>query len=361
MDFKNKNPKKILIINTFGIGDVLFTMPFVENLMVNFPNAEIAYLGNRRVEPLLRGYPKIKKVFIYDRDDFQAVNKRSKLKFFKKIFSFLKEVKNEQFDIVFDFSLNSTINFLTMLVGIPERVGFNYRDRSPFLTVKFHFEGFERKHVVEYYFDLLEYLGLEVTVRKLQFPVNPQDCQWVDQFLKRAGRDPGKRLVGVIPGAGASWGAQSRYRRWAPEKYKKLLDKLIDKFSLQIILMGDQREADLCAQVIPERDKSVIHAYGKTSVGQLLALLSRCELIILNDGGPFHMAVAVGVKTVSIFGPVDEVVYGPYGDFTKHVVVKKDIACRPCYRNFRMTACDHISCLQQIEVEDVLRKVESLL
>ena len=82
--------------------------------------------------------------------------------------------------------------------------------------------------------------------------------------------------------------------------------------------------------------------------------------MIVNDGGPLHIAVAAGVQTASIFGSVDETVYGPY-PIGSHIVIKKEIACRPCYQRFRKAACGHISCLNQITVEEVLERIEEIL
>jgi len=103
-----------------------------------------------------------------------------------------------------------------------------------------------------------------------------------------------------------------------------------------------------------------VKLFGKTSIGQFGALLSKCSLAIVNDGGPLHVAVAVGTRTVSIFGPVDEGVYGPYPN-ADHRVVKKEIPCRPCYRQFHRAICDHVSCLNDLGVEEVYQEVESAL
>ena len=127
-----------------------------------------------------------------------------------------------------------------------------------------------------------------------------------------------------------------------------------------IILLGDEKELALCQQIAGLMKHQGILACGRTTVGQCAALFKQCALAIVNDGGPLHIAVASGIPTVSIFGPVDENVYGPYPR-ANHVVVTHELACRPCYRQFRRASCDHISCLQTIEVEDVLRKVELLL
>ena len=93
----------------------------------------------------------------------------------------------------------------------------------------------------------------------------------------------------------------------------------------------------------------------------LAALLKQCQGAILNDGGPLHVAEAVGTRTVSIFGPVDPLVYGPY-PASNHTVVQKHLPCQPCYeRRFRMADCGHINCLGELTVEEDYRKVRNIL
>ncbi len=362
MNLKELNPKKILIINTFGIGDVLFSTPFVSNLRAHFPNSFIGYIANIRSAPILKDNKKIDKVFVYERDDFLAVYKKSKLGFILEVGKFLNEVKKEDFDVVFDFSLNSSANFLMWWIGIKHRIGFNYKNRSPFLTYKVPFTGFEDKHVADYYLDLLTELGIKVLPAGLEVFVPEEDHFWVDQFLKQNGISSEQRIVGVIPGGGASWGKEARFRRWDPEKFVKLVDKIIEKSDQPIILMGDKFEESICDSILKgvKRGK-IIKACGKTTLTQFIALLKRCQCVVVNDGGPLHLAVAAGTRTLSLFGPVDENVYGPYGSEDQHRVVKSDVLCRPCYRKFKMTNCEHISCMKNIEVEDILPKLEGLL
>jgi ADP-heptose:LPS heptosyltransferase len=170
----------------------------------------------------------------------------------------------------------------------------------------------------------------------------------------------GNPVIGIVPGGGASWGKESRFKRWPLEKYAKLADKLIEKFSATTILMGDKSEEDLCSQVSAAMSRQPLMACGKTTITQFAALTQRCSLLIVNDGGPLHIGVAAGVKTVSIFGPVSEEVYGPY-PIGNNAVITKEIACRPCYRRFRRASCDHISCLNQLTVEEVLERIKGVL
>ena len=357
---KEFHPQRILIINPFGIGDVLFTTPLICNLKYHFPESFIGYVANQRTAAFLVDYPKVNQVFVYERDEFNRLYRTSKQQFMKKGLRFLQEIKQAQFDLVIDLSLNGTMSFLMGLIGIPRRIGFNYKNRSFFLTTKIKLDGYEKKHVVDYYLSLLEELGCEVKFRELEFPLKDGDRQWVQEFWKKNGILTGDLVVGLVPGGGASWGKDAVYKRWAPEKYAKLADKIVEKFSAKIILLGDQKETELCRQVKTLMRSSAYLVCGETSVGQFAALLKNCRLNVVNDGGPLHAAVAVGATTVSIFGPVDDLVYGPVRH-DNHLVVKKDLACRPCYRRFRMARCSHISCLGTIGVEEVFEKVEIFL
>jgi ADP-heptose:LPS heptosyltransferase len=124
--------------------------------------------------------------------------------------------------------------------------------------------------------------------------------------------------------------------------------------------MGDQQEKELSQQVTLQCPYPIFDAVGQTSLLQMAALLQLCRLAIVNDGGPLHIAVAAGVKTASIFGPVDPVVYGPYPS-EGHIVIKKGLACQPCYRQFRKADCSHLSCLRDLSVEEVFFKLERSL
>ena len=361
MRFCNYSPKKILIINTFGVGDVLFTTPLISNLKANDPDIFIGYICNRRTMPLLDRNAKVDRLFVYERDEFDTVYQRSKVAFVTKFRQFLREVKSEQFDFVLDGSLSRGASFLTWLIGIKHRIGFNYKNRSLFLNKKIPLEGYERKHVVEYYLSLLEDFGGVIRSKDLELTLNEDDLKWAETFyFSNRTVSNGNPVIGLVPGGGASWGKESLYKRWPAEKYAKLADKLIEKFSAETILMGDKSELALCRKVSEAMSRKPVMACGETTINQFAALARKCSLMIVNDGGPLHIAVAAGVQTASIFGPVDETVYGPY-PIGNHIVIKKEIACRPCYQRFRKAVCGHISCLNQITVEEVFERIGEIL
>jgi len=347
MDFK-----RILIINPYGIGDVLFTTPVISNLRQAYPQASIAYLANARTADFFKFNPDIAQVFVYERDEFVG-NIQKYLKLFNSI-------KRQKFDVVFDFSLNSSFGFLSFACGIKKRVGFDYRKRGRFLTDRVPLAGYEEKHVIEYYLDLLRLIQIPVRPTPMKLDVPSKDIQWAQEWLNRHNIDPAKPLIAVLPGGGASWGKAARHKRWSASNFAHLMDKIVENFDAAIILMGDSKEEELCREVVSLAHFPLHFAVGETSLLGLAALLMRCQGAIVNDGGPLHVAEAVGVKTVSIFGPVDPQVYGPY-PASGHTVVQKGLPCQPCYRRFRMARCGHISCLVELSVEEVYRKVQNIL
>jgi len=119
---KNKL-KSFLIINPFGIGDVLFSLPLIKNLKESFPTSKIFYLCNKRTYPVLENNSLINKTFVYERDEFEAVKKISKVLWIKKIRKFILEIKKENIDIAIDLSLNPQFGFFSWFAGIKKRIG----------------------------------------------------------------------------------------------------------------------------------------------------------------------------------------------------------------------------------------------
>ena len=354
--------KKILLINPFGIGDVLFTTPIIHTLKDSFPEIKIGYLCNRRTASILENNPFIDFVFIYERDEFQKVREGSFINWVKKNLDFLDKIKQQGFDLAIDFSLNSQYGFFSWFAGIRERVGYNYKNRGWLLSKKIKLEGYCDKHIVEYYADLLKLISIDLKYRKLELYINQIDLAWAEAFLNRHRINSGDLLVAIIPGAGASWGKDAYLKRWSPDNFAAVSDKIIENYKAKIIIMGDLSEKEVAKSMLNTLHYETIDACGETNLGQFAALLSRMNLVITNDGGPMHLAVALGIKTVSIFGPVDEKVYGIFPPSDNHIIIKKDLSCRPCYQKFRMPRCFRDrECINSISIEEVFEAARKLL
>ena len=265
---------------------------------------------------------------------------------------------------VIDLSLGYQYSLLLSFIGIRKRFGFNYRDRGRSLTKKIEIDGFSEKHVIEYYCDILKFLGIDTKDLRLSPKVylTDNDAIWAGDFLKANGVAEEDLVIGIIPGCGASWGMDARHRRWDRDGFAKVCDGLAERYGAKVILLGDSQEIEICNDIQNKMRSRAIMACGKTSLRNFLGLIKRCALIITNDGGPLHMAVGLGLKTVSIFGPVDEKIYGPYPISEDHVVVSKsDVPCRPCYKKFKYKICENRTCLTSIKPEEVLEAANKLL
>jgi ADP-heptose:LPS heptosyltransferase len=151
-------------------------------------------------------------------------------------------------------------------------------------------------------------------------------------------------------------------KHWSPLKFAQLADRLTENFLAKVVILGAKAEMPLADIIVAAAKNKIINLVGKTNPEELAAIMSLMGLIITNDGGPLHMAVALGVKTVSVFGPVDDLVYGPYPPSGKHIVVKRDIDCRPCYKNFRFNGCSHNrNCIDEISTEEVFQAASRLI
>ena len=177
-------PQRILLINIFGIGDVLFTTPLINNLKAAYPDIFIGYLCNRRTIPLLEHNSKISRIFIYERDELETLRQKSAWQYLKAVRRLIQDIRGERFDMVLDVSLNSFMSFLAFAAGIPRRIGYDYKGRGIFLTQRIPLAGYEDRHVAEYYLDLLAAFGVPAQSRDMEFPLIPEDIQWAAEFLE---------------------------------------------------------------------------------------------------------------------------------------------------------------------------------
>jgi ADP-heptose:LPS heptosyltransferase len=336
--------EKFLIINPFGIGDCLFTTPVIRALKESRPGCFIGYWCNERVAGLLNGQPGIDRVFALSRGDIKRIYRG-----FRRIAvlgALIKEIRRERFDTAIDFSLDGRYGLWSRLAGIKRRIGFDYKGRGRFLTHRVPLTGYSGTHAIEHYAGLLKFIGIDPQDRRLRLEINKESAV-------PAG------AIGIAMGGGASWGRDAVYKQWPAGKFRELVGVLVKNDGTKVVLLGSLDEKALAGVIAQE---GVTDLTGKLGLPELAAAIKRLKLLICNDGGPMHMAVALGVSTVSVFGPVDEKEYGPYPPDKRHIVVGKDLSCRPCYKNFRFPGCSNERrCLEDITVDEVYRKVKELL
>ncbi|MBM3251204.1 MAG: glycosyltransferase family 9 protein [Candidatus Omnitrophica bacterium] len=354
--------QSILIINPFGIGDVLFSTPLLQNLCDNFPRAKILFLCNRRTAPILKNHPLISKIFVYERDEFVAVQQKSFWAGLKKYCHFISEIKKEEIDCAIDLSLNTLFGFFTWAAGIRYRYGLDYKNRGRFLTQKLKIDGFLDKHVSEYYLDVLKLMYIPIKKYGLSIGMDKQSQRWVDSFLTRY-NFTNDFIVGIAPFGGEAFGKDAYFKRWPVEHFVKLIDRINVELKAKIfIFAGPKEKGNVSVMMSSIQNKNSCYEFTDASLEKIIALIDKCHLFVGNDTGPLRFADALDKKILAIFGPVDEKVYGPYPADKKKVVITKNLPCRPCYKKFRMSEClRDRECLKSISVDEVFAAVRRLL
>ena len=349
--------KKILFVNPFGLGDIIFTLYAVAAVKKTYPQAQVDFLCNERTIALVRMNPDIAHAYEFNRDRLRAVRSNSFLAFLGEYRSLIADWKRKKYEAMFDLSLGREFAFLGMLAGIPRRYGFDHKGRGIFLTHKLPFAGYEGKPVTETQFDLLRRAGISVySPSELHWKIPQADEQKAEALLKNDSVGP---WMALAPGGGETWGTNALFKQWDAEKFVVAANHWA-RSEGGILLLGSASEKALL-----ERLRDALRVPCVVSCGEPLsvvgALLRRSKLFLGNDGGLLHFAHSLGVKSVSVFGPVDEKAYGPYGSGASSEVVTAEVPCRPCYKNFNFPPCPYDRrCLTEISVQKVLESVDKI-
>ena len=360
---KIKKLRRVLVVNPFGVGDVIFTMPLAEILRKSGASF-VGFICNERTADLVRLDTSIDKTYIFNRDRYRKLWKKNPFLFYRKLSAFLSLIREEGYDTLVDLSLGRQYAFFACLLGIHERIGFDFKGRGTFLTRKKPLKGYENRPVADIQMDLLEWTGFprpkELPAISLKLPESVQIKTAI--FMKQNGFRAGDRILAVAPGGGRSWGENAVYKQWDPERFAAAADEFCRSSTptKKTILLGERSEAALLEKV-RSLMKTPALLVSSLPLDEAAGLLLKSDVLLCNDGGLMHLANALGVRTVSIFGPVDEKVYGPFGGPAARIVLKKDVPCRPCYSRFHFPPCPHARrCLAELPVATVVEALKKI-
>ncbi len=354
---------RFLVINPFGLGDVLFATPLIAQLKREYPGCSVGFWCNERVHALLEHCPLIDDIYAFSRGDFikaWGVSHGNALRTLAKTFS---RIRKDRYDTAFDLSLDHRYGAAEILLGITRRIGFDYKGRGRFLTHALTLKGYEGYPMPLQYQRLLQFLGVipDDTI-PLQLAVTAAERIQARILLQSFGASEKDTLIGIAPGAGGSWGKHAAHKHWPALKFSQLAAQLTRIPGTKVILLGEASERRIAETVAMAAAEHTIDLVGKTNIPELLGVISQLKVMVANDGGLLHIAAAVRTPTVSLFGPVSEKVYGPYPAQEMHKVMTAEVPCRPCYRNFRHATCErNKECLNAIKVTDVYTHVRRML
>ena len=342
----NYNFQRILIVRTDRIGDVLLSTPAIKALRDAYPHAFMSMIVSPYAKEIVEGNPYLDEVLIYDKDKKHKNWMASK--------AFAAELKKKQFDLAVILHPTNRMHLVTFFAGIPKRVGYD-RKMGFLLTDKVkHTKHLGQKHEAEYALDLARHLGIEPKNKDLYMPLKKDSEIWADSLLKENGITQNNRLIVINPTASCP------SKIWPAQSFAELANRLILEYQAKIALISSAKDATLAQSVMRNINSLVIDLAGKTSISQLASLLKRAQLFISNDSGPVHIASAVGTPVISIFGRNQKGLgpqrWGPVGK--RDIFLHKPAGCIECLAH---NCVKEFACLKAINVDDVLKAVDSIL
>jgi len=342
----NVSFKRILIVRTDRIGDVVLSTPIIKALREAYPNAYIAMMVSPYAKDIVEGNPYLDEVIIYDKEH----NHKSWMGSVK----FALRLKKKRFALALILHPTNRAHLVTFFAGIPRRIGYD-RKLGFLLTDRIrHTKQFGEKHELEYNLALLTYLGIEPEDKNLFMPIKTESERWIEDIFRQEGIKEQDKLLAIHPGASCP------SKIWPNERFAEVSDKLIEKYGFKVLIISGPRDIILAQNVIKHMRHPAINLAGKTSVSQLASVLRRCRLFISNDSGPVHIAAAVGTPVISIFGRnqkgLSPTRWGPLGK--KDKVLHKEVGCLECLAH---NCTRSFACLEAISIEDVLCAADSIM
>ena len=336
--------KNILIRGTNWIGDAVMTLPAIRAVRDTFPGARISVLAKPWVAEIFNICEHIDEVIVFKSPGVHS-GVAGKLRL-------AKELKARKFDAAILLQNAMEAAIITWLAGIPVRCGYNSDARGFLLTHSVQrTEDIRKVHQIHYYLEMVKSLGcLSAGASVHLHPGNEYQILSEKIFAEHEiGMQP--PIVGLAPGA--TYGPA---KRWLPERFAAVADRLIEDLSARVLLFGsreDRKTADIVEQ---HAHHPMINLAGKTNLKEAIAIISRCSLFISNDSGLMHIAGALNIPTVAIFGSTNPVTTSPVGE--RSVVIYKGASCSPCLKE---TCPTDFRCMDMISVEEVCQTARGLL
>jgi len=337
----------ILIIQLWGLGETVLTLPAIDALRQKYKNSSIDVLVTDRNKEV---YFKNK-----DMDNVRVLG----LNPVSIIIFMLGNFK--KYDLVVDMEEYLNISSVISFFAGKRRIGFSHGMRSNLYTDKVHYN--DKQHAVYTFLDLLKPLNIKKNVKKLPNPgYSANDKKNADSLLKKFSIGKKDFIVGF--GVGAAESAKSRM--WPKERFAKVADYLIKKYNAKIILIGNDEERKFIDELqnSMENKNNSFSVAGLINAREMFCLISLCNLFIGNDSGPMHVAAAQGIKTIGLFGCNLPVRFRPFGK-NGYYLYKKDSqdACINVHKG-QVGECRHgieNACVKKIQVDDVISLIGKIL
>jgi len=337
--------RRILLTRLKFIGDIVLTTAAIRNVRSAFPGAYIAYLGDKEAVSLLKGNPCLNEIIPFD-FRLPAVIEQTRVMFL---------LRKRKFDLVVDLFGNPRSALITRASGAPVRVGPARRGRGRLYTVQVHDDG-RPKSAIAFHNQYLAAVGIPTPSTKTEIFLDEGEHREARIFLRWLGAgaegspDVAKPIIGLHPGG--TWPA----KRWFPERFAELADLIAARLGAQVILTVGLKE-EAIASTVANHATSSVKVLSVLPLRQLAAVIAQCKVFVSNDAGPMHIAAALGVPTIGLFGPGEENVWFPYtGGGSK--ALRHDVPCHPCHLDVcNRQGAGYMECMHLLTAQEVFAAV----
>lgn len=341
--YRRSAMKNILLIKPSSLGDIVLALPALSALRKSFPDSKISWLVRPEFAPLLKNHPDLSEVILFDRKFL------GKALFnpcaFAALVSFIWRLNRSKFDAVFDLQGLFRTAAFSWLSGCKKRFGMAGAGEFAhlFYTHKVK-QDKDSIHLVDYYLKIVQTAGAHQTQVQFVLPVAPAAANAVKRLLASQGIKPDNYACFVPTSA-------HQGKCWPAERFAALADRVSKKFHLSIIATGAASEKDAVERLKKKANVPIVNFAGATCISELVALLKGARLVVSNDTGPGHIAAALGVPVVLLFGPTNPARVHPYNRPECAVAVEPD------GRGFKADSYDPKHDIKAITVDEVYQKV----
>lgn len=327
--------KKILIRMPNWLGDAVMATPAINNIIKEYPNAKLYMIASGAVCGIFKEDSRFEKLIVDE-------SKKNKIRVLgiKEQAKIINE-KYSSFDIIFVFTNSFSTTLLCSFVNSKIKVGAKSGARNLLLTDSIKIDKTAHQ-AVKYNQIVNGFLKKEYETGKTNIIINKK--------IKYK-----NKTIGIAPGA-----AYGGAKRWEAHKFAEVALKLSDKYD--IVILGSENERDITKKIESVLEFNKVANYrnlaGKTTLLELVSHIAGCDLFICNDSGPMHIAGALEVPTVSIFGPTNFKQTYQWGN-KKYKLIRHDIECAPCMK--RECPLKHHKCMKNISADEVIKASLELL
>jgi heptosyltransferase-2 len=329
--------RRVLVRATNWVGDVVMTLPALEALRENCPEAAIHVLARPWVTGLLDGHPAVNRVIVLEQGQGPLGRLRS-------IRSAVSEIRGHEFDLAVLFQNAFEAALIAYLGRCRRRLGYDTDGRGFLLSHPVARTPEVRgTHQVEYYLHLLRSIGWKAESRDPRLVVNPDREARARRLLQSSGIGREDFLLGLGPGA-----IYGPAKRWPTERFAEVADWAVERWGAKVLVLGSSKESGICSDLTRAMRHEALNVCGGTPLGEAVALLSVCRLFVTNDSGLMHVGAALGVPTLAVFGSTDPTATGPRGPRSR--VLRHEVTCGPCLKRECET---DFRCMLSIQPEEV--------